>query len=583
MNLFEIPGICGMHVIFDLGRTEGMLFALIALFMWAMCALFSPEYLRNGEHKGRFYLFSIITLIATVGVFASGDLFTLFIFFEIMSFTSFVWVAHEQTGAAMRAAYTYVGISIIGGLVMLMGLFMYYTDYPASKYVSGGLMAFGFAVKAGVWPVHIWLPKAHPVAPAPASALLSGILTKTGIFGLLYVTVRIIGPDAAWGNVLVSLGMITMLTGALLAMFSMDLKRTLACSSVSQIGIIVIGLGEWALIGEDEFGDAFGGFLSVTAAELHMVNHSMIKLILFLVAGTIYMNVHRLDLNDLRGFGRHKPLLAACFLMGGLSLCGIPLTLGFTSKNAVHELIPAGTGWLFNLGSGMTISYVLKLFVAIFVEKNEDDEVQASYDGLKKYWNPASMLAVVIPSAVLFVLGSVAMVRMPMGVMVYVEVLIPMAIGAILYLGVIRTLFMMKLPDGGRRYVNRWPAWLDLENLLYRPLLLKVLPAACGFVSALISQVMDALVVLLRRTTHRQIATRINTGSMDDQMAVTAGNIADRIIPNKDGTSHVPGFMETEERIAMTQRFISGSLSFGLIFVSIGLIFILVYTLVTTL
>ena len=99
MNLFEIPGICGMHVIFDLGRTEGMLFALIALFMWAMCALFSPEYLRNGEHKGRFYLFSIITLIATVGVFASGDLFTLFIFFEIMSFTSFVWVALPSSNA----------------------------------------------------------------------------------------------------------------------------------------------------------------------------------------------------------------------------------------------------------------------------------------------------------------------------------------------------------------------------------------------------------------------------------------------------------------------------------------------------
>ncbi|MBQ8947264.1 MAG: sodium:proton antiporter [Lachnospiraceae bacterium] len=583
MNMIEIPGICGQIMKLQFGNTEGMFFAGLALFMWIMCALLCPEYLGKGRHRARFYFFSLITLIATVGVFVSGDLFTLFIFFEIMSFTSFVWVAHEETPGAMRAAYTYIGISVIGGLVTLMGLFMLYTDYPVSKYVTGGLIAFGFMVKAGVWPVHIWLPKAHPVAPAPASALLSGILTKTGIFGIMYVTVRIIGADTVWGNVLLTLGTITMLTGALLAMFSIDLKRTLACSSVSQIGIIVIGIGEYALKGEDEFGEAFGGFLSVTAAELHMVNHSMIKLVLFLAAGVIYMKTHKLDLNDIRGYGRHKPLLAVCFLMGALSLCGIPFTLGFTSKNAIHELLPPQLGWIFNIGSGMTISYMLKLFVAIFVEKNTDDETQRKYDAMKPYWNPASRLAVTVPAVVLFALGIFAMQRVPMGIMVYVEVLIPVAIGTILYFCVIRLLFMSRNADGSGSYADRWPARLDIENMLYRPLLLTVLPSVCGFVSAVVSQLTDTVVVTLRRTTHRQIATRINTGSMDDQIGYAAGTLADKLHPSKDGKSHIPAFMEQEERIAMTQSFISGSLSFGLIFVSIGLIFVMVYTLVSSL
>ena len=155
------------------------------------------------------------------------------------------------------------------------------------------------------------------MAPAPASALLSGILTKTGIFGILVISCRMMVHEERWGAFVLVIGVITMFLGALLALFSVNFKRTLACSSVSQIGFILVGVGMLVLLGEENTLAARGTFL-------HMVNHSLFKLILFLVAAIIYQNTHKLDLNDIRGFGRKKPLLMFCYLMGALGIGGIP-------------------------------------------------------------------------------------------------------------------------------------------------------------------------------------------------------------------------------------------------------------------
>ena len=174
-------------------------------------------------------------------------------------------------------------------------------------------MLFGFGAKAGAFPLHIWLPKAHPVAPAPASALLSGILTKTGIFGILILSCHLFIYDRTWGILIFTIGVLTMFGGALLAVFSVDLKRTLACSSMSQIGFIMVGIGILALLSDKNL---LSGILSDTVSHmedplevlhavygtfLHMVNHSLIKLVLFMAAGVIFMNTHALDLNEIRG------------------------------------------------------------------------------------------------------------------------------------------------------------------------------------------------------------------------------------------------------------------------------------------
>ena len=620
----SVDGLCGMGINLTLDGFR-CVYGTVAALMWAATSVFSREYFTYYANRNRYYLFNLLTLGATMGVFLSADLFTTFIFFEIMSFTSFVWVAHDETGSAMKAACTYLAVAIIGGLVTLMGIFMLYntigtlmfseipgriasirevwprpyvTIYggiitPTRLYLIGGLLTCGFAAKAGVWPLHIWLPKAHPVAPAPASALLSGILTKSGVFGILAVTCNMFAGDVAWGRVMLWLGLVTMFTGALLALFSMNLKRTLACSSMSQIGFIMTGIGAYALSpAESEM-----AVLAARGTVLHMVNHSLIKLVLFMAAGVIYMNIHKLELCDIRGYGRRKPLLKACFAIGALSISGIPLASGYISKTLLHEaIVESGNGriveGIFLVTGGMTLCYMLKLFMTIFVEKNKDEEIQAQYDGQKNYWNTESRIAVAVPAAILLVMGllpymimnriaglsseflGIAPEEMKDTVVVYFALhnltgaLISIAIGLVLFLLVFRRLDR-----------NVWPAWLDLEEMVYRPLLLKILPGIVGFVSAIASQIVDETIILLRRTTHRQISTHVSTGSLDDHLAVEIGTALDHLHSNRDGSSHIPALVEREERAARTQRVISGSLSFGLILVCMGLILVLIYTL----
>ncbi len=418
-----LPGVCGMGLHFTV---EGfrLLYGLIAAFMWMMTTILSGEYMRHHENRNRYYLFLLATLGATMGVFLSADLFTMFIFFEIMSLTSYVWVAQEETESALRAAATYLAVAIVGGLVMLMGIFVLYHElgtlnitelflaarlYSGNRailYGAGACLLVGFGAKAGAFPLHIWLPKAHPVAPAPASALLSGILTKTGIFGILAVSCHLFLFDGAWGSLILGIGVLTMFGGALLAVFSVDLKRTLACSSMSQIGFILVGVGMQGLLGEENLQAVHGTLL-------HMVNHSLIKLVLFMAAGVVFMNVHTLDLNEIRGFGRKKPLLKSVFLAGALAIGGIPLFSGYISKTLLHEsILEYGGGSLmkaveiiFLFSGGLTAAYMTKLFIAVFVEKNKDDGKQAQYDEKRKYMNPGSGFALSASAIVLFLWG----------------------------------------------------------------------------------------------------------------------------------------------------------------------------------
>ena len=261
---FTWEGFCGLglHLKADGFRA---LYATVAAFMWMLTGWFSPEYFGHYHNRNRYYFFNLMTLGATVGVFLSDDLYTTLIFFEIMSLTSYVWVAQEETDGAMRAAATYLAVAVIGGLTTLMGLFLLYKELGTLSFedmktaaaaltdrsgltVASWLTLVGFAAKAGLFPLHIWLPKAHPVAPAPASALLSGILTKSGVFGMIVICANLMRGDCWFADGLLTLGAITMFLGAVLALFSVDLKRVLACSSMSQIGFITVGLSMMVML-----------------------------------------------------------------------------------------------------------------------------------------------------------------------------------------------------------------------------------------------------------------------------------------------------------------------------------------------
>lgn len=717
-----IPGFCGMgmHLRLDGFR---IIYVLIAIVMWAVCGLFSLEYMRHYGNRRRYYFFFWITFLATAGVFLSADLYTTFIFFEIMSFTSYVWVAFDERKESLRAAETYLAVAVIGGLVMLMGLFLLYdmtgtlemdglgwaveevlsgngvygSGGTGRLYAAGGLLLFGFGAKAGCFPLHIWLPKAHPVAPAPASALLSGILTKAGVFGIVVVSCVMFGTDGNWGLLVAVLGFITMFLGALLALFSVNLKRTLACSSVSQIGFILTGIGMCCLLKSAGQGNG----LAVRGTFLHMVNHSMFKLVLFLCAGVVFMNLHQLDLNDIRGFGRKKPALLFCFLMGALGISGIPMWSGYVSKTLLHEGIveygemlargmgpasgsligsagggvhPAGgiygisavlgapavwkaAEWLFLLTGGMTLAYMLKLFIALFVDRHpvRQQEFDAMSSG---YMNPVSRTVLCICAAVIPVFGSCPQLFMDraadlgqgffQGDLLGHKVpyfaagnlkgaAITIGIGIVLYMAVVRGLLMEKAESGeqaeGRwdnggsssgvngkvcglylyRYVDRWPKWLDLEELIYRPILAVALPGIFGAVfrfvdrylvstavnlflqvSAVLCRALDhmtdGLILLARKTTHRQ-----RNGEMvrwgNDRSAFILGHFIDdvarlgRRLPGRRkgrerNGSVIPRLIEGEEVLKRTGKLVEESFSFGLMLFCIGLCLTLGYLLV---
>lgn len=652
---FALPEFCGMGLHFTLDGFR-VLYGCVAAVMWMMTTLFSQEYFKHYKNRNRYYLFNLLTLGATVGVFLSSDLYTTFIFFEMMSFTSYVWVAQDERKESLRAAATYLAVAVIGGLVMLMGLFMLYhaigtldmgsllqacadSEQKGLIFASGICMLFGFGVKAGAFPLHIWLPKAHPVAPAPASALLSGILTKSGVFGILVVTCNIFLHDVKWGGLILLLGTITMFGGALLAVFSVDLKRTLACSSMSQIGFILIGVGTQCLLLE-------ANGLAVRGTLLHMVNHSLIKLVLFMAAGVVYMNIHKLNLNDIRGFGRKKPLLNAAFLMGALGIGGIPFWNGYISKTLLHEGIVEAAAlaregvfaeqslsglaafmtsaatlhaveWIFLISGGMTVAYMTKLYVCVFIEKNNSEAEQERFEGIgKSYMNVKSAFAIAgsaillpllgfFPTQLMNRLGAMGEGFMHMsGEIEAVSYfsweslkggLISIGIGVLLYVLVIRFVLMKKNENGQTEYLDLWPKWLDLENAIYRPLLLTVLPAVIGFFCRICDTLLDGIILLLRKTVYKEspIPFEREEGTVFTDFF---GSIADAICHLLDATlrrgksennspygrtiSYRHVFANKREEFRENNMIVARSLSFGLLLFCIGFIFTVVYILV---
>ena len=652
-----LPGICGMGLRFTVDGFRAV-YVVIAAFMWMVTGLFSPDYFAHYRNRNRYYLFQLVTLGATEGIFLSADLYTTFVFFEIMSLASYVWVAQDEKEEALKAASTYLAVAVIGGLVMLMGLFLLYHQtgtlmieaLPAAcagknVYAAAACLFVGFGAKAGAFPLHIWLPKAHPVAPAPASSLLSGILTKTGIFGILVISCKLLVRDEAWGTFTLLIGVVTMFLGAALALFSVDFKRTLACSSVSQIGFILVGVGMIGLLGEENL-------LAVRGTFLHMVNHSVFKLVLFLVAGVIYRNTHKLDLNQIRGFGRKKPLLMAIYLMGALGIGGIPGWSGYVSKTLLHESIVEyleagvaasrfftagsmrGIEWVFLISGGLTVAYMCKLFAAVFLEKNEDAAVQKAYDENKSYMKPLSAGVLALSAVIIPVLGLLPYFTMDRladlaqgfmgaaheGHQVHYFTwtnlkggLISIAIGAAVYVVVARGWMMKKRANETKYYVNRWPGKLDLEERLYRPLLLKVLPgifgrlcavldnmadvavrvlkAVASFLAGVLDVAVDGVVVLLRKTIY---ADSPNRGELEEgnQMTHVLGvflNKLEQLLNKTIWRNHqhkrdfehwfVLKYAAFKENTTVIGR----SLSYGLVLFCIGLCATLVYLLVSSL
>ncbi len=320
-------------------RLDVLNFSLTALasFIWFLCAIYSLDYMAEEHGGSRYYPVLIFTLGSCLGIFLAGDFFTLFVFFELMSLISYILVVHEETEQALKAGYKYLVMTIIGGLALFFGIII---TFELGGTVSlgvgtiieeGSLLAFlaficfiiGFGMKAGMFPLHVWLPDAHPVAPSPASALLSGVMLKTGAYGLFRVIFNAFSIEVMqtsnWDIVLGVLAVITILLGSAVALTQNDIKRRLAYSSVGQMGYVLLGL---SILNEN----------ALTGAMFHIFSHAFMKSCLFLAAGAIIWKTGKRAISDLGGIGREMPFTMGCFSIAALAMIGIPPLNGFLSK-----------------------------------------------------------------------------------------------------------------------------------------------------------------------------------------------------------------------------------------------------------
>ena len=320
-------------------RLDVLSFSLTALasFIWFLCAIYSLDYMAEEHGGSRYYPVLIFTLGSCLGIFLAGDFFTLFVFFELMSLISYILVVHEETEEALKAGYKYLVMTIIGGLALFFGIIITFelggtVSLGVGTIINEGsllaLLAFicfliGFGMKAGMFPLHVWLPDAHPVAPSPASALLSGVMLKTGAYGLFRVIFNAFSIEVMqtsnWDIILGVLAVITILLGSAVALTQNDIKRRLAYSSVGQMGYVLLGL---SILNEN----------AITGTMFHIFSHAFMKSCLFLAAGAIIWKTGKRAISDLGGIGREMPFTMGCFSIAALAMIGIPPLNGFLSK-----------------------------------------------------------------------------------------------------------------------------------------------------------------------------------------------------------------------------------------------------------
>jgi multicomponent Na+:H+ antiporter subunit D len=287
--------------------------------------------------KEKFYTLFLLMLAGMNGVIVAGDLFNLFVFLEIAAVASYAVVAFGTERHELEAAFKYAVMGTVGSLFILLGIAFLYGLTSTLNMADMSLMLaaqkdqnlilmvsvlflMGFGLKAALVPFHAWLPDAHPSAPAPISAMLSGVLIKTlGVYALCRIFYNVIGITSTLSSILMFLGTLSMVIGVLLAIGQRDLKRLLAYSSISQIGYVVLGIG-------------LGTPLGILGGLFHLFNHSVFKSLLFLNSGAVEYATGTRDLRMMGGLRKKMPVTSATGFIASMSIAGVPPFSGFWSK-----------------------------------------------------------------------------------------------------------------------------------------------------------------------------------------------------------------------------------------------------------
>jgi len=366
-----------------------LIFALISL----LVIIYSVCYMKGNTHTNRYYFFLFLMTGSLLGVSTASDFGNFYLFWELMTWSSYFLVIHEQTTDALKAGKKYFLMCVSGAYIMHFGILLLHENlgsFDMTVIAAGvnqlsepialtALAAFitGLGVKAGLFPLHSWLPDAHPVAPSSISAPMSAILTKAGIYGLTKVLFVIFGTGTlmSYGKVgdfslagftLSVLGGLTFIYGEVKALRESNLKRLLAFSTLAQVGEIVAVLG-------------IGSYLSTAGAMMHVMNHAVFKSLLFLAAGAVIFRMRSKRLEDLKGVGRKMPFTCGCFAIGILAIMGLPPFSGFFSKFLmVYAAVEAGKlllPILILLGSVIGAIYYIRIIRVLFFEQYQGAEI----------------------------------------------------------------------------------------------------------------------------------------------------------------------------------------------------------------
>lgn len=389
---FRMPFLPGIDLVLQIDSLS-LLFAGLSAVLWLLTTIYAIGYLEGHPNRSRFFTFFNLCVTATVGISFAGNLPTFLVFYEMLSLVTYPLVAHYGTTKALRAARLYLFYALGGGLALLVavvwltaliGPVMFAaggavaveelaTTDPAAAAAIFGLLVAGLGVKAALFPLHSWLPRAM-VAPAPVSALLHAVaVVKAGMFGLTRVIDDLYGLRVA-----VELGVLQPLTvvaavtivyGSLRALFSQGLKQRLAYSTVSQVSYIALGLG----------------LASVTATAgglVHLVHQGLAKITLFFCAGLAAEAWGITKVRQLAGLGRRMPLTSVAFTVAGLGMIGIPPTAGFVTKWTLGQgSLEAGQPWVLAvLATSVLLNagYFLPPIVAIWFSPPADDDAVAA-------------------------------------------------------------------------------------------------------------------------------------------------------------------------------------------------------------
>ncbi len=392
----------GIAMVMD-GLTVVML--MIINIVGFLVILYSLNYMTHYTDTGKYYTLFLLMIAGLNGVVLSGDLFNLFVFLEITAIASYALVAFGVEAEELEASFKYQVLGGTASAIILLGIALFYqltgtlNLADASRVIDGiGLNAavifigtlflVGFSLKAALMPFHAWLPDAHPSAPAPISAMLSGVVIKVlGVYTLIRMFFNVLGIARISSilTIFLILGTLSMVAGALLALAQKDFKRLLAYSSISQIGYVIFALG-------------LGTPLGFLGGLFHLINHASFKSLLFLNSGAVVYRTDNRDMEKMGGFSQRMPITGVTSLVGSLSISGIPPLGGFWSKLVIiiaavesHHFILASIA---ALASIVTLAYYLKVQKMTFY-----GQLSNVYKGIKEV--PVLMCVSMITLAVL--------------------------------------------------------------------------------------------------------------------------------------------------------------------------------------